>query len=470
MQSVKEFLSDDFLLQSNTAKILFHDYAKDMPVIDYHNHLSPQEIAGDRIFENLTKIWLEGDHYKWRAMRTNGVNEKYITGESSDEEKFQKWAETVPYTVRNPLYHWTHMELKNPFGVNKILNTESAKGIYDECSALLRTKEFSVKNLLRKRKVEVVCTTDDPLDSLNFHESIAASADSPRMFPAFRPDKAMEIENIEKFKSWVNKLGDLSGRAIHDFTSFLEGIKTRHDFFHSRGCRISDHGLETIYAEDFTDKEIDLIFKKVMAGGKPDFSEVLKFKSAMLYYFAIMDHAKGWVQQFHLGAIRNNNSRMQKKLGADSGFDSIGDFEIARPMAKFFNRLDSDDKLAKTIIYNLNPRDNEVFATMIGNYNDGSIAGKMQYGSAWWFLDQKDGMEKQINALSNLGLLSRFIGMLTDSRSFLSFSRHEYFRRILCNMIGNEVEAGELPNDIKLLGKIIQDISYNNAKAYFNFK
>jgi glucuronate isomerase len=470
MRSDKKFLSEDFLLQTETAKLLFHDYAKNMPVIDYHNHLSPQEIAEDRIFENLTKIWLEGDHYKWRAMRTNGINEKYITGNASDEEKFLKWSETVPYTIRNPLYHWTHMELKNPFGVHKILNADSAKGIYDECSALLKTKEFSVKNLLKKRKVEILCTTDDPLDSLNFHESIAAADSGLKVFPAFRPDKGMEIENSEKFKSWVNKLAEVSGKPIYDFDSFLEAIKSRHDFFHSRGCRISDHGLETIYAEDFTDKEADLIFKKVMSGGTADHSEILKFKSAMLYHFALLDHEKGWVQQFHLGAIRNNNSRMQKKLGPDSGFDSIGDFDMARPMAKFFNRLDSDDKLAKTIIYNSNPGDNELFATMIGNYNDGSVPGKMQYGAAWWFLDQKDGMEKQINALSNLGLLSRFIGMLTDSRSFLSFSRHEYFRRILCNIIGNEVENGELPKDEKWLGKIVQDISYNNARAYFNFK
>jgi len=368
------------------------------------------------------------------------------------------------------LYHWTHMELKNPFGVHKILNPESAKGIYDECSALLRTKDFSVKSLLRKRKVEILCTTDDPLDSLNFHESISAAGPGLKVFPAFRPDKGMEIENTEKFREWVGRLAQLSGNVIQDFNAFLEAIKSRHDFFHSRGCRISDHGLETMYAEDFTYKEADVIFKKVITGGRAEPLEILKFKSAMLYHFALMDHEKDWVQQFHLGAIRNNNSRMRNKLGADSGFDSIGDFEVARPMAKFFNRLDSDDKLAKTIIYNLNPRDNELFATMIGNYNDGSVAGKMQYGSAWWFLDQKDGMEKQINALSNLGLLSRFIGMLTDSRSFLSFSRHEYFRRILCNMIGNEVEAGELPNDIKWLGKIIQDICYNNAKAYFNLK
>jgi glucuronate isomerase len=470
MQSIKEFLSEDFLLQTETAKILFHDYAKKMPVIDYHNHLSPQEIADDRIFENLTQIWLEGDHYKWRAMRTNGINEKYITGNASDEEKFLKWAETVPYTIRNPLYHWTHMELKNPFAVHKILDAHSAKSIYDECSSLLRTKDFSVKNILRKRKVEILCTTDDPLDSLNFHDTIAGDNSSVKVLPAFRPDKGMEIENTEKFKSWVNKLTEVSGKSIHDFVSFLDAIKSRHDYFHSKGCRISDHGLETMYSEDFTDKEIDLIFKKVIAGGTSDLSEILKFKSAMLYYFALLDHEKGWVQQYHLCAIRNNNSRLQKKLGADSGFDSIGDFEVARPMAKFFNRLDSDDKLTKTIIYNLNPRDNELFATMIGNYNDGSIPGKMQYGSAWWFLDQKDGMEKQINALSNLGLLSRFIGMLTDSRSFLSFSRHEYFRRILCNIIGNEVENGELPKDEKWLGKIVQDISYNNAKSYFNFQ
>jgi glucuronate isomerase len=464
----KTFLSEDFLLDTETAKVLYHDFAKEMPVIDYHNHLSPKEIADDRVFENITKVWLEGDHYKWRAMRTNGVDENYITGNASDFDKFKKWAETVPYTMRNPLYHWTHMELQNPFKIYDLLNPDTAEKIYHKTSHLLASKDFSVRNLLKKRKVEILCTTDDPVDSLEYHSVIAGKENAFKVFPAFRPDKAMEIESPETFIIWKKKLEEVTGKEITDFTSFLEAIRKRHDYFHSMGCRISDHGLNTMYAEDFTEREVEVIFKKAISGKRPEETEILKFKSAMLYYFALMDHGKGWVQQFHIGAIRNNNSRMQKKLGADSGFDSIGDMEMARPMVKFFDRLDAENKLAKTIIYNLNPRDNELFATMTGNYNDGSFPGKMQYGSAWWFLDQKEGIEKQLNALSNMGLLSHFVGMLTDSRSFLSFSRHEYFRRILCNLIGSDVEKGELPGDIKWLGKIVQDVSYYNAKRYFN--
>ncbi len=466
---MKDFLDDNFLLNNKTAQILYHDYAKELPVIDYHCHLPPDEIASDKKFENLTKIWLDGDHYKWRAMRANGIDEKYCTGNAPDYEKFLKWAETVPYTLRNPLYHWTHLELRRYFDIDHILNPDTAKDVYEKSTSLLATNEYSVKNLLRKMNVEVVCTTDDPADSLEFHKKIQKDGFEIRVLPAWRPDKAMAVENVEGYNKYIDKLSDISGVRINTYHDLLEALKIRHDFFGSMGCRVSDHGLETFYAEDFTEKEIYEIFHKIRSGNALHYLEILKFKSALLLHFAEMDWEKGWVQQFHIGALRNNNSRMFKKLGADKGFDSIGDFEVARPMTKFLDKLESNNKLAKTILYNLNPRDNEVLATMTGNFNDGSIPGKMQFGSGWWFLDQKDGMEKQINALSNLGLLSRFVGMLTDSRSFLSYPRHEYFRRILCNIIGNDVEQGEIPNDEKWLGKIVQGICYYNAKEYFGF-
>jgi len=466
---MKKFLDDNFLLENKTAETLYHEYAKKMPIIDYHCHLPPQEIAENTQFENITQIWIYGDHYKWRAMRANGVPEKYCTGDASDYEKFEKWAETVPYTLRNPLYHWTHLELKNPFGIEKILNPTTAKSIYEETSALLNTKEYSVRNLLKKFNVKVVCTTDDPCDTLEHHAKIAQDSYEVKVLPTFRPDKAMAVENATKFNEWVNKLESLTNITITDFKSFLDAIEQRHDYFHQMGCRLSDHGIEEVYAEPYQDWEIESIFGTIRRGKELFNSEILKFKSAMLYYFAVLDHAKGWTQQFHIGALRNNNSRMMRILGPDTGFDSIGDFTLARNMAIFFDRLDSTNQLAKTIIYNLNPRDNEVFATMIGNFNDGSVAGKIQFGSAWWFLDQKDGMIKQMNALSNLGLLRRFVGMLTDSRSFLSYSRHEYFRRILCNLLGTDVENGELPNDIALLGQTVEDICYQNANQYFGF-
>lgn len=466
---MKPFLNEDFLLQSKTAQSLYHDFAKDMPIVDYHNHLIPQQIAEDKQFDNITQIWLYGDHYKWRAMRAHGVDEKYITGNASDEEKFMKWAETVPYTMRNPLYHWTHLELQRYFGVTELLNKESAKRIYDHCNALLRTKEFSVRNLLLKMKVEVVCTTDDPTDSLEFHKAIADSGYGVKVLPTFRPDKAMAVDDELAFVEYVNKLSEVVGTEITSLSEYKSAIRSRHDFFHAMGGRLSDHGLEQIYAEDYEDSEIELIFNRLMSGKLISQKEKWQFKSAMLVYFAHLDHEKGWTQQFHLGALRNNNARLLGALGPDTGFDSIGDFEQAKPLSNFLNKLDSTNQLAKTILYNLNPRDNELLATMIGNFQDGTIVGKMQFGSGWWFLDQKDGMEKQINALSNMGLLSHFVGMLTDSRSFLSFPRHEYFRRILCNLIGQDVENGELPADMPWLGKMVQDISYHNAAKFFNF-
>lgn len=467
---MKDFLDKDFLLKTPTAKRLFHDYAADMPIIDYHCHLSPKDIAEDRIFNNIAEIWLHGDHYKWRAMRTNGIHESYCTGDKTDLEKFEQWAATVPYTMRNPLYHWTHMELQRYFNVTEQLSPANAKAIYEHCSAMLQTKEFSVRNLLRKMKVKLVCTTDDPVDSLEYHKAMQDEGADIKMVPAFRPDMAMNVGNTEMFLQYVRKVEAASGMQVHAFDDYLKALKSRHDFFAQMGCKVSDHGLEEIYADDYTAEEIVIIFERLLKGETLCLTCQRQFKSAMLVYFAEWDHEKGWVQQFHLGALRNNNTRMLNQLGPDTGWDSIGTFDQGKALSKFLNGLDTKDKLTKTILYNLNPADNEVLATMVGNFNDGSVAGKIQFGSGWWFLDQKDGIIKQLNALSNMGLLSRFVGMLTDSRSFLSFPRHEYFRRILCDLIGTEVEEGELPNDIEWLGKMVQDICYNNNVNYFNWK
>lgn len=466
---MKTFIDDNFLLQTETARQLYHEHAAKMPIIDYHCHLPPEQIAENKNFENLTQIWLYGDHYKWRAMRTNGVAEKYCTGNATDREKFQKWAETVPYTLRNPLYHWTHLELRRPFGIKKILNLESADKIYNQTSEMLQSPEFSVRNILRKMNVQTICTTDDPADTLEHHKEIKDSGFEIKILPTWRPDKAMAVETPETYNAYIDKLANVANIDILHFPDLIDALKKRHDFFAQNGCRLSDHGTETFYAQDYSQSEINAIFDKIRSGKALEQSEILKFKSAMMVEFALMDHAKGWTQQFHVGALRNNNSRLFKLLGPDTGFDSIGDFEMAKPMSKFFDRLDKNNQLAKTIVYNLNPRDNELFATMIGNFNDGSTPGKMQFGSGWWFLDQKDGMERQLNALSNLGLLSRFVGMLTDSRSFLSYPRHEYFRRILCNLLGNDVENKLLPNDMPQLAQMVENISYYNAKNFFSF-
>lgn len=466
---MKKFLDENFLLQNKTAQQLYHDFAKAMPVIDYHNHLPPDQIANDIKFDNLTQVWLYGDHYKWRAMRTNGINERFCTGDASDYEKFQNWAATVPYTLRNPLYHWTHLELQRYFNIDKILNADSAREIFTEASDKLHTADYSVRNLLRKMNVKVLCTTDDPTDSLEHHQKIIADGFEIKILPAYRPDKAMNVDDAKTFNAYVHKVEEVSGISVSSYEDYLKALKARHDFFATVGSKVSDHGLEQIYAEDYTNAEIKTYFDKIRSGKELDYTENIKFKSAMLIEFAKWDHEKGWVQQYHLGALRNNNTRMLKQLGPDTGWDSIGDFTQGKALAKFLNKLDSTDQLAKTILYNLNPADNELMATMIGNFNDGSVAGKVQFGSSWWFLDQKDGMIKQMNALSNMGLLSKFVGMLTDSRSFMSYPRHEYFRRLLCNMFGEEIENGELPNDIAWTGNVIQDICFNNANEYFGF-
>ncbi|TNF43369.1 MAG: glucuronate isomerase [Bacteroidetes bacterium] len=466
---MKKFMDKDFLLHTETAKELYHNHAAKMPIFDYHCHINPKQIADDVRFENITQIWLYGDHYKWRAMRTNGVDEKYCTGNASDWEKFEKWAETVPYTLRNPLFHWTHLELKKFFGIEKVLSPATAKEIWDECNAKLQLPEYSVRGIIRMANVHTICTTDDPVDSLEYHRQIKESGFEVHVLPAWRPDKAMAVENVKSFNEYLDKLAYAANMNISSFADLMTALDNRHQFFHDNGCRLSDHGLETAIAEDYTNSEIELIFSKIRGGADLSQAEILKFKSVMLYEFGIMDHSRGWAQQFHIGALRNNSTRLFNQLGPDVGLDSIGDFEIARPLSKLLDRLDMNNKLAKTVLYNLNPRDNELMGTMIGNFQDGSVPGKMQFGSGWWFLDQKDGMEKQINALSNLGLLSRFVGMLTDSRSFLSYTRHEYFRRTLCNILGNDVENGEIPKDMELLGNMVENICFNNARNYFNF-
>jgi glucuronate isomerase len=466
---MKSFLTEDFLLQTQTARALYHDFAETMPIFDYHCHLPVEEIAADKTFENLTDIWLRGDHYKWRAMRANGIAERLITGDASDFEKFQAWAATVPNTLRNPLYHWTHLELKRYFGVSgKLLNPETAEEIYTGCSARLREGDFSTRRILERMNVKVVCTTDDPTDTLEHHLRLKADRTFPvKVLPAFRPDKALGVESPKDFNKWVGRLEASAGLAVKSFDSFLEAIRRRHDFFHQAGCRLSDHGIEHPFAVDYTAKDVNNAFQKARQGKKPTPAEALKYKSAVMLELARMDAEKGWTQQFHFGALRNINSKAMATLGPDTGYDTIGDFEMARTLARFLDGLEREGRLAKTILYVMNSRDNEVVATAIGCFQDGSLPGKMQFGSAWWFNDQKDGIERQINTLSNMGLLGRFVGMLTDSRSFLSYPRHEYFRRVLCNLLGNDVENGELPDDMELLGGMVKDICFRNAEAYF---
>ena len=468
---METFINENFMLTNDSARELYHDSAENLPIIDYHCHLSPKQIAENHRFNNLSEIWLGGDHYKWRAMRGNGIDEKYITGQdSSDYEKFEKWAETVPYTMRNPLYHWTHLELSRIFGIDKILKPETAREIYDECNAKLQTDEFRACSIMERCNVEVVCTTDDPVDSLEYHRLIKQSNIKTKVYPAWRPDKVIAVENLPAYIDYLNELSRAADVEIHTYNDLLDALHRRHDYFGEMGCRLSDHGMDNFYAEDYIQTEIQHIFDKLLCRKTVDGKEVRQLKSALLYELAVMDAEKGWAQQYHISVIRNNCRRMYESIGADTGFDAIADVNCAAVGHKFFSRLDYEGKLAKTILYSLNPKDNEVLATMAYTFNDGSIPGKMQLGAAWWFLDQEDGIRKQLNAISSMGLLSRFIGMLTDSRSFLSYPRHEYFRRILCNLIGEDIETGKLPrSEMDFLKKMVADISYYNAKQYFNF-
>ncbi|OGP59659.1 MAG: glucuronate isomerase [Deltaproteobacteria bacterium RBG_13_49_15] len=463
------FISEDFLLQTQTARVLYHQFAEEMPIFDFHCHLPVREIAENKNFDNLTQIWLKGDHYKWRAMRAAGIDENLITGSADDFEKFKAWASTVPKTLRHPLYQWTHLELKRYFGIaGKLLGPQTAGEIYCRCSEMLSSAEFSPRRILERMNVKVVCTTDDPVDPLEYHHLLKKDRTFPvKILPAFRADNALSIDRPAAFRTWIERLEAASGIQIGDYGAFIEAIRKRHDAFHEAGCRLSDHGIEQPYAEKFTEKDVKKTFDSARQGKKPALRDLLKYKSAILHELARLDAEKDWVQQFHLGALRNVNTRAMKSLGSDAGYDTIGDFETARPLARFLDTLDRENRLAKTILYVINARDNDMIASMIGNFQGGRVPGKMQFGAAWWFNDQKDGIEKQISALSNMGLLSLFVGMITDSRSFLSYPRHEYFRRVLCNMFGNDMEKGDLPDDMILIGNMVQDICFRNAVAYF---
>lgn len=467
---MKPFIHDTFLLESDVAVDLYERFARHQPVIDYHCHLSPELMAANHRFRSITEIWLEGDHYKWRAMRANGVPERCCSGDASDWEKFEAWARTVPETLRNPLFHWAQMELKRPFGVDELLSPKTARGIFDRCNQLLQQDDFTTMGLLKQFKVAVVCTTDDPADTLEAHKQLAQRKNPvTQVYPTWRPDKGLSFADRGAWSAWVAKLEKTANASVTTFDSFLEVLDRRHQAFHDLGCRASDHGFEAMPAAPWSDAEVRADFDKLRSGRDLEPAAALRLQSALVHRLAVMDHQRGWVQQFHLGAQRNNNSRLKAKIGADVGCDSIGDFEMSRSLARFFDALDSKGALAKTILYNLNPRDNELFATMVGNYNDGETPGKMQYGAAWWFLDQKDGNEAQLRALSNLGLLSRFVGMITDSRSFLSYSRHDYFRRILCNLLGEDVRKGLVPDDRDMLGRLVTNVCFTNARDYFGF-
>ncbi|MBF0198988.1 MAG: glucuronate isomerase [Planctomycetes bacterium] len=464
----QEFIHDDFLLETEFAKTLYHDYAEKMPIYDYHCHLPPEEIHFNQSWENMSQLWLGGDHYKWRAMRTNGVAEEYCTGTAPDKEKFMKWAETMPALICNPLYHWTHLELKRYFGVGELLNPDTAENIWDKCNEMLSGDDFTSRALMTRSQVKLVCTTDDPLDSLSHHQAVAKDSSlKVKVLPTWRPDKAMAVHDPASYNDYINLLEKASGLSIVSYEDLKEALKVRHDHFHNQGCRISDHGLDTAYGELCSEAKAGALFSNIRSGGELSVEEQRLLKSALMVYFGELDYNRDWTQQLHMGALRSCNSKMFKQKGADIGFDSIDDQPVAKALAGYLDQLNVRNALPRTILYNLNPSDNAVYATMLGNFQDGSCAGKIQWGSGWWFLDQKKGMEEQIETLSALGLLSRFVGMLTDSRSFLSYTRHEYFRRILCNMLGHEWKKGLIPNDEKLLGQIVQDISFNNAKNYF---
>ncbi len=463
-------IHDDFLLQTEAAKRLYHEYAKDEPIYDYHCHLPPEDVAADRRFANLFEIWLEGDHYKWRAMRTNGVSEKLCTGDADPYEKFLAWCETVPNTLRNPLYHWSHLELVRYFGISDTINAKNAPAIWEAANAKLVAPDFSAKGILDKFKVKVVCTTDDPTDTLEHHKAIAAAGIDTKIYPTFRPDKAMNLSDLTAFGAWCDKLAAVSGIDTGDFSGFLSALKQRHDFFHELGGRLSDHGLMRCPGLFASEAEAAKTFAKARSGEavSPEAQEA--FAGHLMVLFGQLDAEKSWTKQLHLGAMRNNNGHALRALGPDTGFDSIGDYSQGQSLSRYLDRLATDGNMPKVVLYNLNPADNYLFATMIGNFQDGTVAGKIQFGSGWWFLDQKEAMEWQMNALGNLGLFSRFVGMLTDSRSFLSYPRHEYFRRVMCNLVGGEMERGELPNDFDLVGSMVKNISYNNAQNYFGLQ
>ena len=467
---MKPFMDENFLLQTETAQKLYHEHAAKMPIIDYHCHLIPKMVADDHKFKSITEIWLGGDHYKWRAMRANGTDERYITGDADPWEKFQKWAETLPYTLRNPLYHWTHLELKTAFGIDKVLNPSTAREIYDACNELLKQPGFSARGLMERYNVEAVCTTDDPADSLEYHRRIRESGFKVKVLPAWRPDKAMAVDNPIAYNEYVDRLAEAAGMTIASYPDLLAALRNRHDFFASQGCTVADHGVSSFPWAECTEEEATTLFAKVRGGMALSQEKITKLQTAILLEICRMNHEKGWVQQFHFGPLRNVNSRMFRRLGPDTGFDTIGDYSCAIPIARFLDALDSDNRLAKTILYNLNPADNTWVAAMIANFQDGSVPGKIQMGSGWWFNDQLYGMEAQMNALSMQGLLSRFVGMLTDSRSFLSYPRHEYFRRVLCNLLGNDLEKGLIPEEeYERVGKMVEDICYYNTKNYFKF-
>jgi glucuronate isomerase len=461
-----KFINEDFLLQCKTASGLYHEFAEEMPILDYHNHLPPKEIAENRQFNNLVEIWLEGDHYKWRALRANGVAERNITGDGDPFDKFMAWAKTVPQTLRNPLYHWTHLELSRYFGIDDLLNEKSAPSIWEQANAQLQTEAFRTHGILKKFQVAALCTTDDPADDLTYHKAIAASGLATRVYPAFRPDKALAVDKPAAFGVWIKKLSAVSNVSIESLPDLLEAIDLRHQAFDAVGCRLSDHGLNTCYADFPDDRTAADIFNRALEGAAATADEHGKFAAYMMLVFGRLDAKRGWTKQLHLGALRSANTRAFQTLGPDTGFDSIADYSQVRPLAAYLDRLDQENSLPKMVLYNCNPVDNYAFSAMIANFQDGSIPGKMQFGSGWWFLDTKEGIEMQLNALSNNGLLARFVGMLTDSRSFMSYPRHEYFRRVLCNMFGSEIERGEIPNDKELVGSMIQNICYHNANAY----
>jgi glucuronate isomerase len=464
---MKKFMDEDFLLNNETAVKLFHDYASKSPIFDFHCHLNPKDIYEDIRFKNITEVWLYGDHYKWRLMRSNGVDERYITGDADDYSKFLEFAKTIPMAIGNPVYHWTHLELQRYFGINELLNEKTAPVIWEKVNSMLNSSEFSVRNIIKKSNVKILCTTDDPTDSLEYHKLLKEDDSfDVRVLPAFRPDKGINIDK-DDFKDWVKKLGEVCGKAIESYDDYLDALNSRLEFFDSYGCRLSDHALDFVAYEESTKEEVDEIFKKALKGEKLSQIEVDKYKTSVLQFLGKRYKELGWAMQLHIAALRNTNTRMFKKLGPDTGYDSINDVNIAYPLSKLLDSLESTGSLPKVILYTLNPKDNYVLAALMGSFQGEGIPGKMQFGSAWWFNDNIDGMTEQMKTLANVGLLSKFVGMVTDSRSFLSYPRHEYFRRILCNLIGEWVEKGEVPDDIGLLGKIVQDISFNNAVNYF---